>query len=203
MIDEFTREAFAIEVDRGSDADGVVDVLDRLSLEHGAPHYVPFDNGPEFVAHAVSDWCRFNGAGSLFIDPGSPWQNVWIESFNGRLRDELLNSWRFDSLLEARVIIEDWQADYNAIRPHSPTANSPQPSSLYSGPRPTNPKPHSDWTTKRSPSATNWSLLCPAGWTATAARRRTTSASTPCCGRTSSLNAHGLSRNVSVLKRSP
>ena len=63
-----------------------------------------FDNGPEFVALAVSDWCRFNGAASLFINPGSPWQNAWIEPFNGRLRDELLNSWRFDSLLEARVI---------------------------------------------------------------------------------------------------
>ncbi|EID14346.1 transposase [Mycolicibacterium phlei RIVM601174] len=80
---------------------------------------VRFDNGPEFVAHAVSDWCRFNSAGSLFIDPGSPWQNAFIESFNGRLRDELLNSWRFDSLREARVIIEDWRIDYNANRPHS------------------------------------------------------------------------------------
>jgi putative transposase len=78
-----------------------------------------FDNGPEFMAHAVHDWCRFNRAGSLFIDPGSPWQNAWIESFNGRLRDELLNLWRFDSLLEARVIIEDWRCDYNANRPHS------------------------------------------------------------------------------------
>jgi putative transposase len=106
-------------LERAIDADGVVDVLDRLALKQGAPHYVRFDNGPEFVAHAVSDWCRFNGAGSLFIDPGSPWQNAWIESFNGRLRDELLNSWRFDSLLEARVIIEDWRCDYNANRPHS------------------------------------------------------------------------------------
>ncbi|ABM11948.1 Integrase, catalytic region [Mycolicibacterium vanbaalenii PYR-1] len=119
VIDEFTREALAIEVDRAINADGVVDVLDRLALTHGAPHYVRFDNGPEFVTHAVSDWCRFNSAGSLFIDPGSPWQNAWIESFNGRLRDELLNSWRFDSLLEARVIIEDWRCDYNANRPHS------------------------------------------------------------------------------------
>ena len=119
VIDEFTREALAIEVDRSIDADGVVDVLDRLALTQGAPHYVRFDNGPEFVAHAVSDWCRFNSAGSLFIDPGSPWQNAWIESFNGRLRDELLNSWRFDSLLEARVIIEDWRCDYNTNRPHS------------------------------------------------------------------------------------
>lgn len=115
VIDEFTREALAIEVDRGI----VVDVLDRQALQRGAPCYVRFDNGPEFIAHAVNDWCRFNGTGSLFIDPGSPWQNAWIESFNGRLRDELLNSWRFDSLLEARVIIEDWRCDYNARRPHS------------------------------------------------------------------------------------
>ena len=68
--------------------------LDRLALERGAPAYVRFDNGPEFIAHAVADWCRFNGVGSLFIDPGSPWQNAWIESFNGRLRDELLNAWQ-------------------------------------------------------------------------------------------------------------
>ncbi|MGB3285705.1 MULTISPECIES: IS3 family transposase [Mycolicibacter] len=119
VIDEFTREALAIHVDRAINADGVVDVLDRLALMHGAPHYVRFDNGPEFIAHAVNDWCRFNGTGSLFIDPGSPWQNAWIESFNGRLRDELLNSWRFDSLREAQVIIEDWRIDYNANRPHS------------------------------------------------------------------------------------
>ena len=72
VIDEFTREALAINVDRGIDADGVVAVLDRLALNQGAPGYVRFDNGPEFVAHAVNDWCRFNGTGSLFIDPGSP-----------------------------------------------------------------------------------------------------------------------------------
>jgi transposase InsO family protein len=119
IIDEFTREALAIHVDRAINADGVVDILDQLALAHGVPHYVRFDNGPEFVAHAVNDWCRFNSTGSLFIDPGSPWQNAWIESFNGRLRDELLNSWRFDSLLEAQVIIEDWRIDYNANRPHS------------------------------------------------------------------------------------
>jgi putative transposase len=113
----FTREALAIDVNRSVDADGVVEVLDRLALQREAPNYVRFDNGPEFVAHAVNDCCRFNGTGSLFIDPGSPWQNAWIESFNGRLRDELLNSWRFDSLLEARVITEDWRCDYNANRP--------------------------------------------------------------------------------------
>jgi putative transposase len=77
------------------------------------------DNGPELVAHALADWCRFNDTASVFIDPGSPWQNAWIESFNGRLRDELLNGWQFDSLLEARVIIEDWRIDYNWQRPHT------------------------------------------------------------------------------------
>ena len=77
------------------------------------------DNGPELVAHALADWCRFNDTASVFIDPGSPWQNAWIESFNGRFRDELLNGWQFDSLLEARVIIEGWRIDYNWQRPHT------------------------------------------------------------------------------------
>ena len=118
-IDEFTREALAIEVGRSIDADGVLAVLDRCAAARGSPAYVRFDNGPEFVARAVRDWCRFNSAGSLFIDPGSLWQNGWIESFNGRLRDELLSSWRFDLLLRARVIIEDWRAAYDVNRPHS------------------------------------------------------------------------------------
>jgi putative transposase len=119
IVDEFTRECLAIVVERSIDADRVVATLDRLVIERGAPAFVRFDNGPEFIAHAVADWCRFNGVDSLFIDPGSPWQNAWIESFNGRLRDELLNAWRFDSLLEAKVLIEDWRIDYNMNRPHS------------------------------------------------------------------------------------
>lgn len=119
IVDEFTRECPAIVVERSIDADLVVATLDRLALERGSPAFVRFDNGPEFVAHAVADWCRFNGVDTAFIDPGSPWQNAWIESFNGRLRDELLNAWRFDSLLEAKVIIEDWRIDYNKNRPHS------------------------------------------------------------------------------------
>jgi putative transposase len=119
VIDEFTRECPAIVVERSIDADRVVATLDRLVVERGAPAFVRFDNGPEFIAHAVADWCRFNGVGAVFIDPGSPWQNAWIESFNGRLRDELLNAWRFDSLLEAKVLIEDWRIDYNMNRPHS------------------------------------------------------------------------------------
>ena len=93
--------------------------LERIAAERGAPVYLRFDNGPEFIANAVADWCRFNGAATVFIDPGSPWQNAWIESFNGRLRDEFLNGHRFDSLLEAQVLIEDWRIDYNMNRPHS------------------------------------------------------------------------------------
>jgi len=120
VIDEFTRECLAIEVDRSINADHVVDVLDQIVAQRGtAPVYVRFDNGPEFVAGAIDDWCRFNNTGAMFIDPGSPWQNAWIESFNGRLRDELLNSWQFDSLLEAKIIIEDWRIDYNTKRPHT------------------------------------------------------------------------------------
>lgn len=119
VIDEFTREALATDVERSIDADQVVACLERLAAERTAPVYVRFDNGPEFIAHAVEDWCRFNGTGTIFIDPGSPWQNAWVESFNGRLRDELLNHHQFDSLLEAKVLIEDWRIDYNINRPHS------------------------------------------------------------------------------------
>jgi putative transposase len=120
VVDEFTREALAIEVERSIDADYVVRVLDRLAHERGvAPRYVRFDRGPEFIAYAVADWCRFNGTGTVFIDPGCPWQNGFVESFNGRLRDEYLNGQLFDSVLEARVLLERWRLDYNANRPHS------------------------------------------------------------------------------------
>lgn len=119
IVDEYTRECPAIVVDRSIDADRVVAALDAIALHRGYPAFVRFDNGPEFIARAVTDWCRFNHVGSIFIDPGSPWQNAWIESFNSRLRDELLNGWQFDSLLEAQVLIEDWRIDYNINRPHS------------------------------------------------------------------------------------
>jgi putative transposase len=119
VVTEFTRECLAIDVDRSIDADGVVACLDRLAAERGAPVYLRFDHGPEFVAYAVADWCRFNGTGTVLIDPGSPWQNAWIESFNGRLRDEFLNGQLFTSLLEARVLLEAWRMDYNEERPHS------------------------------------------------------------------------------------
>lgn len=120
IIDEFTRECLAIVVDHSITADKVVATLARLAIERGGPPvFVRFDNGPEFVSKAIADWCAETKTGAMFIDPGSPWQNAWIESFNGRFRDELLNLWQFDSLLEARVIIEDWRVDYNQNRPHS------------------------------------------------------------------------------------
>ena len=119
VIDEYSRECLAIDVDRSIDADGVVRCLERLALERGAPAYARFDHGPEFIAYAVADWRRFNGTDTMFIDPGSPWQNAWIESFNGRLRDEFLNGQLFDTVLEARILLEDWRIDYNMNRPHS------------------------------------------------------------------------------------
>ena len=91
VVDEFTREALTITVDRAIDADKLVAVLDRLAAERGGPPaFLRFDNGPEFIASAVADWCRFGGTRTVFIDPGSPWQNAWIESFSGRFRDEFL-----------------------------------------------------------------------------------------------------------------
>ena len=93
-------------------------MLDAIVAEHGhALPFLRFDNGPDFIAHAVADWCRFNGVDTVFTDPGSPWQNAWIESFDGRLRDELLNAWQFDSLLETRVHLGDWRIDDNCNRP--------------------------------------------------------------------------------------
>jgi putative transposase len=120
VVDEFTREALAIECHRRIDSDHTVDVLDRLVRERGtAPGFVRCDNGPELTANALRDWCRFTRAGSAYIDPGSPWQNAYVESFGGRVRDELLAVELFSCLAEARVLIEDWRQDYNHHRPHS------------------------------------------------------------------------------------
>ena len=124
--------------------------LDELAAKRGAPKYLRMDNGPELVAYAVSDWCRFAGTGSIFIDPGCPWQNAWVESFNGRLRDELLNCHQFTSLLEARVLLEDWRTDYNY---ETPFVN---PEHQYGVRRPwlACPTPGSGW--RRGPSRRRW-----------------------------------------------
>jgi putative transposase len=119
LIGEYSRECLAIDVDRCIDAGGVVRGLQRPARKRGAPKYVRFDHGPEFIACAVAGWCRFNGTGTVFIDPGSPWQNAWIESFNGRLRDEFLTGQLFGTLLKARILLEDWRIGDNINRPHT------------------------------------------------------------------------------------
>jgi putative transposase len=120
VVDEFTREALAIECRRRIDADQTVSVLDRLVAEHGTtPGFVRCDKGPEMTPHALRDWCHFAKAGSAYIELGSPWQNPYVESFGGRVRDELLAVELFSCLTEARVLIEDWRLDYNHRRPHS------------------------------------------------------------------------------------
>jgi len=119
IVDEFTREALAMHVATSITADDTVGMLDRLARERGAPKHVRCDNGPELTAHALRDWCRFSKAATAFIEPGAPWQNPFVESFNGRVRDELLTVEQFSCLAEARVVISDWRDDYNHRRPHS------------------------------------------------------------------------------------
>jgi putative transposase len=120
VVDEHTREALTITVDRRIDADATVAVLDRLVAErHTRPRFIRCDNGPELTANALRDWCRFSGAEVSYIEPGSPWQNPYVESFGSRLRDELLAIETFSSLLEARVLVEGWRVEYNTLRPHS------------------------------------------------------------------------------------
>lgn len=119
VVDEFTREALAIEVDRTINAEETVGVLERLATERGAPANVRSDNGPELTAQVLREWCRHGSTDTAYIDPGSPWQNAYAESFNARLRDELLNVEEFTSLAEAQMLAADWRADYNANHPHS------------------------------------------------------------------------------------
>ena len=119
LIDEFTRECLAIDVARRMTSEDVLERLSDLFIQRGPPEYIRSDNGPEFTAHRVRDWLENVGVETLFIEPGSPWENGFIESFNGKLRDELLNREIFDTLLEAKVLIERWRIHYNTVRLHS------------------------------------------------------------------------------------
>ena len=119
IVDEFTREALVMHVARSIDADTVVALLEGLVAERGAPEHLRMDNGPEMTAHALKDWCESAGTQTVYIDPGSPWQNPYVESFHSRVRDELLDIEEFSCLTEARVLTEDWREDYNHRRPHS------------------------------------------------------------------------------------
>ncbi len=119
IIDEYTRECLAMRVARRITSGEVLEVLYELFLLRGVPEHIRSDNGPEFTAKAVRRWLNRVGVKTLFIEPGSPWENGYVESFNSKLRDELLNGEIFTTLTEARVLIEQWRQEYNHIRPHS------------------------------------------------------------------------------------
>ena len=119
VLDEFTHECLAIRIARKLRAIDVIDILSDLFILRGVPGHIRSDNGPEFVAEAVQKWITAIGAKTAYIERGSPWENGYIESFNARLRDELLNGEIFYSLREAQIVIESWRRHYNTIRPHA------------------------------------------------------------------------------------
>ena len=134
VVDEYSRQCLAIEVDRKQTSRDVLRTLAQLMLKHGVPKHIRSDNGPEFVAKAVRDWLSRLDVGTLFIEPGSPWENGYVESFNGKLRDELLNGEIFTTLQEAKVLTEVWRREYNQVRPHSSLSYKPPAPETVSGP---------------------------------------------------------------------
>lgn len=119
VIDEYTRECLAVKVARRLDHEDVQACLTELFCERGVPVHLRSDNGPEFIANALREWLHRLSVKPLFIEPGSPWENGYVESFNGKMRDELLNREIFYTLREAQILIERWRKEYNTIRPHS------------------------------------------------------------------------------------
>ena len=131
IMDEYSRECLAIRAGRGMRSADVIEVLAELMMIRGVPGYIRSDNGPEFTARAVREWLGRVGARTLYIEPGSPWENGYIESFNGKLRDELLDGEVFYTLLEARVLTEQYRQTYNRIRPHSSLGYRPPAPETY------------------------------------------------------------------------
>jgi len=125
IIDEFTRESLSGKVNRKINSQDVIDELFNLFIFRGIPENIRSDNGPEFTAKAVRRWLNRLGVKTLFIEPGSPWENGYIESYNGKLRDELLDREIFTTLEEAKVLIEQWRRNYNQVRPHSALGYQP------------------------------------------------------------------------------
>lgn len=119
VVDEHTREALAMRVGRTCTAEDVITILAKLAARRGAPEYLRMDNGPELISWALRDYCRLGGTRTAYIEPGSPWENPFVESFNGRVRDELLNVEEFGSITEAQIVVEAWRREYNTYRPHS------------------------------------------------------------------------------------
>ncbi len=135
IIDEYTRECLAILVARRITADDVLQQLAKLFVARGVPDHIRSDNGPEFVAKTGRDWLGRVGVTTLYIEPGSPWENGYGESFNGKLGDELLKIEIFYTLREAKVLIERWRCNYNANRPHSALGyRPPAPVTIVPGP---------------------------------------------------------------------
>ncbi|WP_090757493.1 IS3 family transposase [Paracoccus chinensis] len=134
LIDEFTRECLAIRVSRKLNSTDVLDALSDQFILRGVPGYIRSDNGPEFIATAVRNWIAAVGARTAYIEPGSPWENGYCESFNSKLRDELLDSEIFYSLAEARIVIESWRRHYNTRRPHSSLGYRPPTSQALQWP---------------------------------------------------------------------
>ena len=143
LIDEYTRECLALRVERSIGSLEVIETLADVMLTRGVPEHIRSDNGPEFTSTAIRAWLKELGIHTLFIEPGSPWENGYNESFNGKFRDELLNGEIFYSVKEARIVIEQWRVHYNTVRPHSalnyrppapqaiqPVANGVQPPSM-------------------------------------------------------------------------
>ena len=125
IIDEYTRQCLAIDVDRRLNREAVLNRLTDLFIRRGIPEYIRSDNGSEFTAKVVREWLKAVGVKTAYITPGSPWENGYNESFNGKLRDEVLNVEIFDTLLEAQVLIERWRQEYNHVRPHSSLGYKP------------------------------------------------------------------------------
>jgi transposase InsO family protein len=153
IIDEFTHECLAIRIDRRLKSIDVIDVLSDLFILRGVPEHIRSDNGPEFVAKAVQAWIGAVGAKTAYIAPGSPWENGFIESFNARLRDELLDGEIFYSLAEAKIVIESWRRHYNTVRPHGSLGYKPPAPEVFvpaiaaraaAQPRPAPPPPWLD-----------------------------------------------------------
>jgi transposase InsO family protein len=134
LIDEYSRECLSIDVARRLTADDVLERLTHLFVLRGVPAYIRSDNGSEFTAREVRRWLSRVGVKTLYIEPGSPWENGYVESFNGRMRDELLEREIFDTLLEAKVLIERWRVQYNTVRPHSSLGyRPPAPAAVWVG----------------------------------------------------------------------
>lgn len=130
IVDEYSRFNVALEVRRNFTSQDVIQALGRAMLKYGIPGCIRSDNGSEFIAAKIKDWLAENGIGIMYIEPGSPWENCYVESFNGRLRDETLSRELFTHILEARVVLGDWRQEYNTERPHG-SLSGQTPAQVY------------------------------------------------------------------------